>query len=107
MFFFFCNGVLCKSALERAPRSPRKDALECALAQYTITGAGREGGRKRESKREWDRTRKSTQARAHLQLQTPSVKANAQKLLKRTPRRRFLSEEKSLLAAQNKQQIAH
>ncbi len=38
---------------------------------------------------------------------TPSVSANAQKLLNRTARHRFLSTERSLLAAQNKQQIAH
>ena len=38
---------------------------------------------------------------------TPSVSANAQKLLNRTARHRFLSTERSLLAAQNKQQIGH
>lgn len=103
--------------IQWATRIPRKDALECALAQYIITGTGqtgREGEKERERVRERGREgeseterAKSTKARAHLQLQTPSVKANAQKLLKRTPRHRFLSKEKSLLAAQNKQQIAH
>lgn len=86
-----------------------RGALECALAQYIITGeTEREGEREWKEERESETERaKSTKARVHLQLQTPSVKANAQKLLNRTPRHRFLSKEKSLLAAQNKQQIAH
>ena len=49
----------------------------------------------------------SRREREELIAPAPSVSANAQKLLNRTARHRFLSTERSLLAAQNKQQIAH
>lgn len=58
-----------------------------------------EGGR-REGSREGEKSGRTDSS-------TPSVSANAQKLLNRTARHRFLSTERSLLAAQNKQQIAH
>ena len=51
--------------------------------------------------------REREREREELIAPAPSVSANAQKLLNRTARHRFLSTERSLLAAQNKQQIAH
>lgn len=57
-------------------------------------------GRRREASREGEKSGRTDSS-------TPSVSANAQKLLNRTARHRFLSTERSLLAAQNKQQIAH
>lgn len=59
-----------------------------------------EKGRRREGSREGEKSGRTDSS-------TPSVSANAQKLLNRTARHRFLSTERSLLAAQNKQQIAH
>lgn len=58
------------------------------------------GRRRREGWREGEKSGRTDSS-------TPSVSANAQKLLNRTARHRFLSTERSLLAAQNKQQIAH